>query len=56
MNRADQPAEFDLGNDELDALKGVLGAGTIIEQEKDPGGDLNSEEEECHSAKVIPDR
>src|SRR5207249_12122419 len=33
-----------------------LGAGTIIEQEQDPGGDLDGEEKERHAAKVVPDR
>src|SRR5947207_1722115 len=56
MNRANQPAEFHFSDNELDALEGVLGAGTIIEKEQDSGCDLDGEEKERHPAKVVPDR
>src|SRR5205823_2966089 len=56
MNRANQPAEFYFGDNELDALEGVLGAGTIIEKKQDSGCDLDGEEKERHPAKVVPDR
>src|SRR5712691_4877592 len=56
MNRANQPAEFHFSDNELDALEGVLGAGTIIEQKQDSGCDLDGEEKERHPAKVVPDR
>src|SRR6266496_563753 len=56
MNRANQPAEFHFSDNELDALKCVLGAGTIIEKKQDSGGDLDGEEKERHPAKVVPDR
>ena len=47
-----QPAELYLGHDELDALVRLLGAGPIVEQEEDPGTDLDGEEEERHSPEV----
>src|SRR5947207_13434679 len=56
MNRANQPAEFHFSDNELNALEGVLGAGTIIEQQQDSGCDLDGEEKERHPAKVVPDR
>lgn len=56
VNRSDQPTELYFGHKKLDRFKGLAGAGTIIEQEKNPCGDLNHEQEKCHAAEIIPKR
>lgn len=56
MDGANQPTEFHFGHDELNALKCIFRARSVIEQQQDSGDDLYREEEKRHAAKVVPDR
>src|SRR5262245_6243994 len=54
-DRTDQPAKLHLGHDELNAFESGLRAGTVVKKEQNAGADLNHEEKEGHSPKVIPE-
>jgi hypothetical protein len=56
MDRPDQPAELNVGHEELDRLEGFVGAGTIVEEKEDTGRYLDHEQEEGHPAQVVPYR
>ena len=56
MDRADQPAELDLGHQKLDGFVRFFGAGTIVEEEQDARHHLDREEKEGHPAEVVPER
>ena len=56
VNRPDQPAELYLRHQKLYGLIGLAGAGAIIEQKKNAGGDLNHKEKQRHPAEIIPKR
>src|SRR5262249_34497257 len=50
-----QPAEGHARDDKLDALVGFGGARPVIQKKQDAGADLDGEQEQCHSAEVVPD-
>ncbi len=55
VDRANEPAELHLGHQELDRLVRVLGARSVVEEQKDTGDHLNEEEEESHPPQIIPE-
>src|SRR5664279_2488410 len=56
MQRADEPPDLHLRDDELHALEGFVSAGTVIQQQQGAGKDLHSEEKQRHTAQKIPVR
>jgi hypothetical protein len=50
------PAELDLGHEEAHALVRFVGAGAVVEEQQDAGGDLDAEQEQRHPAPVVPER
>jgi hypothetical protein len=56
VDRTDQPAKLYFGNDELHALKSILGTGTIIEQQQNSGDYLYDKKKKRHATEVVPDR
>ena len=56
MQRPDEPAELDLGHDELNTFERRLRGRPVIQEQKDSGNDLNGKKEERHTTEVVPDR
>src|SRR6185369_13489343 len=56
MDRANQPAKLHFSNDELHALKSILGAGTVVKQQQNSSNHLDHKQKKRHATEVIPDR
>src|SRR5262249_33520983 len=56
VNRANQPAELNFSDDELNTFESIFGAWAIVKQEENSGGDLYDEEKQRHAAEVVPNR
>src|SRR5262249_228612 len=55
VDRSDQPAETNFSHDELNALKCVFRAWTVIEQQENSCHNLHGKKKQRHPAEVIPD-
>jgi hypothetical protein len=56
VDGANQPAKLHPGHDVLHALEGLVGAGTVIEEQQDPGQHLDHEEKKGDASEEIPVR
>ncbi len=54
VDRAHQPAKFDLAHDEMNAFVGRINRRRIVEEEQYTGEDLKDEEKKADAAKIIP--
>ena len=54
MDGPDQPAELDAGHDELHAFESFVDRGPVVQHQQNARDDLDGEQEQRHSAEVVP--
>ncbi len=55
MDRAHEPAKFDLAHDVLNAFVGGIYRRGVVKEEQDPGEDLYNKKKKTNAPKIIPE-